>query len=244
MAQAVLSAASALQAKSDFLNGGPITVALDSPCQEGNTVTIELFSQAVAFFDFAPGYSGAVPDGFELDSCVIGSAAKFLYTFRKRNVAAGEQSWQFNSILAPLSWMWRVTEWNTDLEPISPLEGFNGEYRGFVNAPATLSSGIAPPNGNTGRDNCMALGWHMFFEGAADAGTFSWSDLTNGFVVRDSLVGVRIAAGSSRYWATWSWKFASVPSQFETTATANRTGGVSGDNYAAMMTVYAATTYA
>jgi hypothetical protein len=245
VAQATLSTASALQAKSGGVRGGPVSIGLDSPCTAGSTVTVELWAGGIAFADFAPGYAGAVPDGFQLDGCTTATTAvnRFLYTFRK-TVTAGEQSWSWNSLAAPLDWLYRVTEWNADLEPVSPLEGYAGDYYAeptTPNPPATFSTGTAPSAGNTNRASVVALACHMF---RATAGTFSFSNLTGGFDQRDALSNFTPSGSAYHYWTVWSWKFAQAVGQFECTASCARTGAASGDNYASLVTVYAATTYA
>lgn len=246
MAQATLSPASVIQAKTDVVRGGPVSLGFDGSCQAGSTVTIELSTEGVAFIDFAPGLGGNVPDGFELDSCTLSTASviKYLYCFRKSGVAAGEQTWSFNSLTAPLDWVYRATEWNAKLEPISPLEGYDSNFYAEVttpNPPATLSTGTAPTTGATNRQNVVALAWHLFF--SSNAGTFAFSNLTNGFTERAALSSVLATPpGAIKYWPTWSWLFADTAGQFECTATCARTGAASGDNYASLVTVYAATT--
>ena len=244
MAQATLTAASALQAKSGFERGGPISVTLDAACQEGSTVIIELYGGQINIMD--GGMGGQIPDGFSLDACSASSdnAVKYLYSFRKAGVAAGEQSWSFDQSAAPLDWIWHATEWNADLEPISPLEGFSGLWQtsGAGSPGATFSTGTAPPTGNTGRANVVALGYHHWHR-SSGADTFGWgTTFTGGFTERDRISWT--SPVTLRHRDVWSWAFGTAVGQYGTALDLSWNSTLNADTWASMVVIYAATTYA
>lgn len=240
MAQAVLSAASVIQAKTgSSANASTADVALDSGTTAGSTVTIELWAGNVPFTD--GGLGGTVPDGFETDAMTEAGGTKLLYVFRKRDVAAGEgvagsTPWTF-TFIANNTWAWRVTEWNSDLEPVFPLEQRVGSF--VDGAPATISTGTTP---TTSRPNVVCLAAHLWWRAPANGTRATWSGHTNGFVERDAF-SADMAGTTTAVSLSWSWLFATSTGTFECTASRS-TGNASTDDEAALLVVYAATTYA
>jgi hypothetical protein len=235
-----LSAANVIQAKTG-VNASSVApeVVLDAGTQDGSTVTIELYAGGVPFTD--SGLGGRVPDGFETDVIGVSAAgAKLAYVFRKRNVAAGEgvagsTGWIFG-YLAPNYWSWRVTEWDTSLEPVFPLEAFSfGTDQGT--SPTSLSTGTTP---TTSRSDLVCLAWHQWTRPSTTAQSMTFSGHTNGFTVRDQN---RWSGTNKEVNDCWSWLFSASAAAFETTATINLTTRDTQDLYVALLVVYAATTY-
>jgi hypothetical protein len=229
----MLTAANAVQAKTGSLvAGNPAVVALDDPTQEGNTVTIELHGGGAPITQL-----GTFPVGWELDANSRDTnTINLLHVFRKRQVTGGEQSWNFGYISAN-NWAWRVTEWDAELEPMSPLEGITA-FATSGTGPATLSTGTTQ---TASRPGLVCLAWHHWQRAAATAQAMTFSGHTNGFTIRDEL---RFTAGVGAEFAEcWSWAFSDVPDAFETTATINLTTRSAVDLYVAQMVVYAAITY-
>jgi hypothetical protein len=234
MPQGTLSAANAVQAKTGSLAGGnPASVALDNPCQQGSTVTIEIQAAGSPLTSV-----GTVPDGWELDAnSVDTNTVNLLLVFRKRQVAAGEQSWDFGYISNFIS-AWRVTEWDTTLEPMSPLEAVTA-FATSGTGPTTLSTGTTA---TTSRAGVVCLAWHHWQRALATAQSMTFSGHTNGFTIRDEL---RFTGGTDAEYADcWSWKFSEAAGSFETTATINLATRNALDLYVAQMVVYAPMTYA
>jgi hypothetical protein len=229
---AVLSAGNAIQAKTGSLAAGnPASVALDDPCREASTVTIEIHGGGAPISSV-----GTPPDGWSMDANSIDTnAINVLMVFRKPNVAAGEQSWVFGYISAN-NWAWRVTEWDAELEPVSPLDAATA-FADSGTGPATLSTGTT---GTTGRGGVVCLAWHHWQRSSNTAQTMTFSGHTNGFTIRDEL---RFTAGTAEFAECWSWAFSEPAGSFETTATINLTTRSAVDLYVAQMVVYAATTY-
>jgi hypothetical protein len=228
-----LSSANAVQAKTGSLvAGNPATVALDNPTAEDSTVTIEIHGGGAPISSV-----GTPPDGWELDAnSVDTNDINLLLAFRKRYVTGGEQSWDFGYISAN-NWAWRVTEWNADLEPVSPLEATTA-FATSGTSPTTLSTGST---WTTSRTDLVCLAWHHWQRSSNTAQSMTFSGHTNGFTIRDAL---RFTAGTAEFAECWSWAFASSAGSFETTATINLTTRDAADLYVAQMVVYAATTYA
>jgi hypothetical protein len=228
VSQAILSAANVLQAKS---GGGVIqnlTITLDNPTQAGSTIIIELW---------APGsltIVGTLPDGFQLDA----NLSSQFYTMRKARVAEGETSFAFTYSTSTF-WAWRITEWDTALEPESPFE----TWASAAQVATGLSSFSTGTTWASSRPNVVALATHCWKRGQTDTGyTFDWGSHTNGFTERDEL---RISATAVEFDACWSWKFAEATDTFETTATATCNNAFDAqDTFWAVCAVYAATTYA
>jgi hypothetical protein len=233
-----LSAANAVQAKTGSVTATTADIALDDPTQEGSTVTVEVTASSIPLM--AAGMAGSVPDGFLFDACSILTPSRPQLVFRKPGLTGGEQSWTFSTAPTTAIWMWRVTEWDTGLEPVSPLEAVSyGTASGT--GVTSLSTGTAPPGGsNTGRGGLVCLAWHHWERQSNTAQAFDWSDHTNGFTERDEQ---RWTVGAQESDDCWSWLFSDVAGQFSCTATVNLTTRSAIDNYAALLVVYAATTY-
>lgn len=234
-----LSAANVIQAKTDKLSASTAPVVLDAGTRAGSTVTVEIYADSVPIMD--GGIGGRIPDGFEFDASSVSAGSPDLHVFRKRNVAAGEgvagsTPWNFTYITA-LNWIWRVTEWDTGLEPVYPLEA-RSHNTATGTSPTTLSTGTTP---QTSRGDLVCLAWHQWVRNANTAQSMTWSGHTNGFTERDA---VRWTMGTSEYGISWSWLFAEAAGQFETTATINLATRAAADLYFALLVVYAATTYA
>jgi hypothetical protein len=202
-------------------------VYLDNPTTEGSTVTVEMHGPVV--------YPG-MPAGWEYDGNE--GAGPHLWVFRKSGVAAGEgvqgsTGWTW-SYFAPLTWMWRVTEWDSALEPVSPLEARAGGGTVTGSGVTTVSTGTTA---QTSRAEVVCLATHVWQLPAASAQSFDWSGHTNGFVERDEL---RLSETGGEFDASWSWLFADTIGSFECTATVNTTPRVAGDTFRALIVVYAA----
>jgi hypothetical protein len=227
----VLSAANAVQAKTGSTTNNAVNeVYLDAPTAEGNTVTVELFGP-----NSYPGGPGATV-GWEYDA--NDGAGGRCWVFRRSGVAAGEgvqgsTAWTWDSTPVPFNWLWRATEWDQGLEPVSPLEAWASNL--VTGVQATVSTGTTPP---TNRAEVVALAMHHWQMAAGNsAQTFDWDAHTNGFVERDEL---RFTATNTEQDICWSWLFASATGTFECTATANTTPKNVGDAYRGLIVVYAA----
>jgi hypothetical protein len=233
-----LSSANLVQTKVDSLaSGTDATIALDNPTQEGNTVIVEVSTMLIPLQD--SGMGSHVPDGFCFDGAsAMAVGTRYQQVFRKQ-VTGGEQSWQFSVTPLTTAWYWRVAEWDGTLEPVSPVEGVS-----FGTATGTgvvdLSTGTAPAGGNTGRADLVCLAWHMWIRSSNTAQAMTWSGHTNGFGERDAL---RVTLATQEIGSSWSWLFDAGPGQYETTATVNLASRNAGDQYVALLMVYAATTY-
>lgn len=232
MVQGTLTAANAIQARTGSVAANTnCEVYLPAGTTAGSTVTVEMIGPV--------GWPGQ-PDGWELDA-MLASGGR-MWDLRRRDVAAGEgvqgsTSWTWTHIVS-FDWFYRVTEWDTALEPISPLEAFaSNETSG--SAVTTLSTGTTEI---TSRENVVALAthwWQMAIGNSAQ--TFDWDGHTNGFTERDE---GRFTSPNNEAAVSWSWSFATSTGAFECTATANTTPKQAGDLYKALLVVYAATTYA
>jgi hypothetical protein len=220
----VLSAANVIQAKTDSAsNANPVDVVLDNPTTEGSTVTLEMWGPAAwPGMPSQPGWEGAQ-----------------LWAFRRSDVAAGEgvagsTPWTVTYFTAT-NWMWRVTEWDRGLEPVSPFE--RAASNGVAGATSTLSTTTTSPDTNRAETVCLAT--HLWFTTGSDPTKhFAWTGHTGGFTERDQL---RASFASSEACASWSWRFNSATGVYECTATEDTvTGG--GDSNHALLVVYAATT--
>jgi len=134
-------------------------------------------------------------------------------------------------------WAWRVTEWDTALEPVFPLEQAVTNW--VDGAPATLSTGTTP---TTNRANVVCLACHLWYRVSGNGTQATWSSHTNDFVERSQFRGDLGAVAPVGVALSWSWKFATATGTFETTA--SRDLGTASDEEVAMLAVYAATTYA
>jgi len=230
----VLSAADVVQAKTgQQLAATTAVVALDDPTQEANTVTLEIHGLGITLSD--PQLC-SVPAGWSLDANPLDpNGLHLLYMFRKQ-VTGGEQSWNFGFI-ATATWVWRVTEWDTGFEPVSPLEA--------VTAAAATGTGVTAlstgTTHTTSRAGLACLAWHHWQRPTNTAQSMTFSGHTGGFVIRDEL---RNTSGNIDYADCWSWAFSEDAGSFETTATVNLAAQAANDIYMAQMVVYAATTYA
>jgi hypothetical protein len=239
MAQGTLSAANVVQATTGTADStNTASVALDAGTQAGSTVIVELWAAGASMMD--GGMTGRVPAGFEYDACGSTSANRVLQTFRKPNVAAGEgvagsTAWDFAPGF-PTNWGWRVTEWDTGLDPVFPLETTVGNFATGT-SPTNLDSGTTTENG---RAITVCLGWHLWQRSSVTAQSMTWSNHTGGFTERASLrqTYTAVEMGSS-----WSWRFNTTVGQYATTADINLASRDGGDVYVAQVVVYAATTY-
>ena len=230
-----LSAANVIQAKTGSASAGTAPVALDAGTQAGSTVTVEISTNAVPIMD--SGLPGHVPAGFEFDAYSNASGAHYLHAFHKCAVAAGEgvagsTSWDF-SFSPTTNWSWRATEWDTALDPVSPLETATSSFDTGT-APAGLSTGTTT---QTGRADLVCLAWHEWVRSSNTAQSMTWSGHTNGFAIRDSL---RWTGGTAEFGDCWSWAFPGAAGAFETTATINLATRAVNDVYVALLVVYAA----
>lgn len=222
-----LSAANAVQAKSGTANNlQTVSVALDNPTSGSgdHTVTVEMYGPALW-----PG----MPDHWEYDGNAP-EAAPILWAFRRPQVPAGESSWDWTYIAAT-NWLWRVTEWDSVLDPVGPFEAFKAGTTQNGTGVTTVSTGTTP---STNRAEVVALATHSWHRLANSAQSFNWSDHTNGFSERDD---VRATLGNAEYDLGFSWKFAEATGTFECTATVNTSPRDAADSYNALVVVYAAT---
>lgn len=232
MAQGALTAANVVQARTGSVAANTsCEVWLPAGTQAGSTVTVELIG---------PSSWPTQPDGWEMDA--TSTTGGRTWVLRKRAVAAGEgvqgsTSWIWTYV-AGVDWFYRVTEWDTALEPVSPLEAFAfNETSG--SAVTTLSTGTSA---TTSRPNVVALAMHWWQMALGNsAQTFDWTGHTNGFTERDE---GRFTSPNNEAAVSWSWAFATTTGAFECTATANTTPKQAGDAYRALLVVYAATTFA
>lgn len=230
-----LSADDVTQAKTGSATANTTAaVVLDTGTQEGSTVIIEISAGGIPLTDPISGTT--IPAGFEYDANSFTDTVKYCFVFRKSNVAAGEgvsgsTSWDF-VYTAPINWHWRVTEWDTALDPVSPLESFVSNWD-LGTSPTSLSTGTTLTN----RAETVSLTWHMWTRPTNTAQSFDWSGHTNGFTERDEL---RITQGGNEFDSCWAWCFNSVAGAVETTATINLTTRNSSDIYTALLVVYAA----
>jgi len=222
----VLSAANAIQAKTgSSSNTTSATVALDNPTTPGGTVTVELFGP-IAW----PG----MPDGWEYDASTFSTGLAWM--FRYSGGPGGETSWTWTLGFA-VNWVWRVTEWDVGLDPISPLETWTANTASGVGV-TTVSTGTTP---TTTRAETVALAWHLWNWGGVSAQSFDWSAHTNGFVERDELRVTFPAGTGAEMDSCWSWAFSDTAGTFECTATTNTTPRHAGDTFYSLIVVYAAT---
>lgn len=207
-----------------------ISVALDAPTGDGGSVIVEMFGPIVW-----PG----MPEGFDFDFAYPASAP-VLWVFRKSPTVAGESSWSWTNTIGgtptATNWLWRVTEWDAGLDPVSGFEGSSGGNASGTGV-TTLSTGTSAPE--TRRSGSVALATHLWqLPGTNSAQTFDWSSHTNGFTERDEL---RVTLGTSELDASFSWAFGdTVALNYEVTATVNTTPRRAGDTYYAILAVYGA----
>jgi len=223
------SAANVIQAKTGSAeNIDTATVTLDNPTREGSTVTVELSAAGINLFE-----SGTVPANWEYDGA---SASFMLQAYRRPGIPAGESSWDFSYIVVT-HWLWRVTEWDVGLDPISPLSG-SGANVATGTGVTTFSSGTSTA---TDRVPNVALATHLWsYVSGPSAQSFDWSGHTNGFTERDEL-RVSYASSGRENDACWSWLFNDTGGSYETTATVNTTPRHANDTYHSLIVVYAAT---
>lgn len=231
-----LSSANALQAKTGTAGANTTAqVVLDNGTTAGSTVTIEIAAGGVPIMD--GGLNTGVPAGFEFDAVSQASGARYLHAFHKCNVAAGEgvsgsTSWDF-TFSSATNWHWRVTEWDTALDAVDPLEIWSTNFDTGT-SPTTLSTGTTT---QTGRADTVSLAWHNWHRGTNTAQSMTWTGHTNSFTVRDDL---RWTSGTTEFGVCWSWAFNSSVGQMETTATINLGTRNAADIYQALLVVYAA----
>ena len=233
-----LSAANVVQAKTGTVTADPAPVTLDAGTTVGNTVTVEISLGGLPIMD--GGMSGKIPAGFEYDACSIAGGGRYQHVFRKRDVAdgegvAGSTSWDF-SIGVSTPWLWRVTEWDTGLEPMSPMDAPPVYNSATGTSPTTLSTGTIAQGS---RNNIVALCWHL--ASVPSATSHDWTGHTGGFTERDDIF---FSSGASRLGSCWSWAFSDTPTTFECTATINADARSASDIFAGLLVVYAATIYA
>jgi hypothetical protein len=223
----VLSAANVIQAKTDWstVASTSIPVDLDAPTTGGGTVTVEMYGP--------PLWPGQ-PDGWEYDVM----AGQRIWYFRRSNVPAGESTWTWTSV-SPVTAMWRVTEWDAGLDPVSPLEAANGTSTGGAGV-TTLSTGTGVPNPNS-RAETVALAMHCWTfsqPGGDPTRVVTFTGHTNSFTVRDT---ARLSPTNQDLAACWSWVFDDTVGSFETTATVGNNAPDASDVYYAAVAAYAAT---
>jgi hypothetical protein len=218
----VLSAANAIQEVTGTQAASTTAaVTLPAATQPGGTVTVELYG---------PISWPGMPAGWEFDA-TAGSQA---WMFRYSGGPGGETSWTF-SFLAPVDWIWRVTEWDATLDPVSPLDATPGTNTDGGSGVTTLSTGTT---GTTVRAETVALGMHLWRFAPAQARTVSFGSHTGGFTERDE---TRWSTGAAEIDASWSWLFNSGTGTFECTATVSNSAPNASDTYYAMCVTYAAT---
>lgn len=229
-----LSAADAIQAKTGTAQAATAAVVLDAGTTEGSTVTVEMLAGFTPITD--GGMTGRVPDGFEVDAISTGTANKIIWVFRKSNVAAGEgvagsTSWDF-AYLAAIAWTWRVTEWDVELEPVSPVEA-TASFSQASPAPSPHTSGTTV---TSNRGDVMALAQHLWWRIPSAGEAISWGSYTNGFTLRDQ---VTWTASTTRICHAWSWAFSSSAASFETSPAISGVTPGANDTACAMVAVYA-----
>lgn len=217
-----LSSANVVQAKTgQALGQNPVSITLDNPTGAGNTVTVELFGPAV--------YPTA-PDGWDYDLSSPGFAP-VQWNFHRAGIPAGESSWDFTYIVAT-DWIWRVTEWDTALDAVDPLEQTStGSASGL--GVTSLSTGTTP---TTVRAEVVALAMLSWAWGGTSAQAFDFGAWTSSFTERDE---ARVSGTNVEYDLAWAWLFADTSGSFGTTATITTTPDRSA-TYAASLVVYAA----
>ena len=241
VSMASLGPENAIQSKTGWADANTAAaVSLDSGTRAGSTVTVEIWCGSVPITQ--GGLSGRVPAGFETDACAVDNVnTPQLYVFRKRNVAAGEgvsgsTSWDFGYVAAN-NWYWRATEWDTNLEPVGPLEARSGNF-GTGTWITSLSTGSTP---TTSRAPTVCLAFFHWHRAGGGAPTVSWTSYDNGFTERDQ---IRRASGTTEYCAAWAWAFQAATGAFSCTGSNSISARAAGDIFYAMLVVYAATTYA
>jgi hypothetical protein len=222
-----LSAANAVQAKTGTADSQQtISVTLDNPTSGSgdHTVIVEMFGPTVW-----PG----MPAGWESD-CFAIADAPILWAFRRPQVPAGLSSWDWTWI-SQTSWLWRVTEWDSVLDPVGPFE-VSAENSATGASVSTLSTGTTP---TTNRAEVVALATHVAVHPASNTGmTLNFSGHASSFTERAEQ---RLSLLNAEWDASWSWLFAQAAGTFECTATVNNSAPAAGDSYYALMAVYAAT---
>jgi hypothetical protein len=217
----VLSAANAIQAKTGTQAASTTAaVTLDNPTTPGGTVTVELYG---------PISWPGMPAGWEFDA----TAGFQVWMFRYSGGPGGETSWTF-SFTFPIDWIWRVTEWDATLDPVSPLDAQPGTNTAGGSGVATMSTGTTSTNV---RAETVALAMHMWRFAPAQARTVSFGGHTNGFVERDEN---RWSTGAAEIDACWSWLFNDTAGTFECTATVSNSAPNASDTYYGLVVVYAA----
>lgn len=221
-----LTSANVVQARTgSALDQQTISVTLDNPTRGGGTVIVEMFGPTAW-----PG----MPDGWEFD-CFAHGAAPIIWSFRRSPMPAGESSWDW-TYLAPTGWLWRVTEWDTVLDPVGPYECFSSNVATGASV-SSLSTGTTP---TTNRAEVVCLATHLIaYNASGPSVTLGWSGHTNSFTERDE---ARLSGLNSEWVTCWSWTFAQATGTFETTATVTNSAPLAGDSYYALLGVYAAPT--
>jgi hypothetical protein len=220
----VLSEANIVQAKTGSAEGQTtVSVTLDNPTQPGGTVIVEMYGPAVW-----PG----MPAGWEFDMATVPAQ---LWAFRLSGGPGGETSWSWTTV-GPVNWLWRATEWDTTLDPVSPLDAQPAANNVGGSGVTTLSTGTS---GTSVRDETVALATHHWtYPLSAPSRVVSFGGHTNGFVERAEQ---RQVFSNYEMNASWSALFVSAPQTFECTATVSNSAPNAGDTYYAMVVVYAAT---
>jgi hypothetical protein len=223
----VLTQANVIQAKTGAVGGSglqDIDVVLDNPTTPGGTVTVQMYGPILW-----PG----MPDGWEYDcACIVGSP--LLWMFRYPDGPGGETSWPWHDPIGARAWMWRVTEWDTVLDPVGPFECYSQNSASGASV-ATLSTGTTP---TTNRGEVVALATHVATHQAGAPGmTLNFSDHTNGFVEQDE---VRLSMTNQELAASFSLVFDDTVGTYECTATVNTSAPAAADSYYSLLAVYAA----
>jgi hypothetical protein len=218
----VLSAANVVQAKvGSQSNSATAAVTLDNPTQPGGTVRVEMFGP-VAW----PG----MPDGWEFDVY-----EDVFWVFRYCGGPGGETSWTWDFGI-PNDWHWRVTEWDTVLDPVSPFEAA-ATNTASGSGITSVSSGTSAPNPNS-RPETVALVTHLWIFSTSPTRVVTWSGWTNGFTERGNS---RVSLTGTDISASWSWLFNSATGGFGCVASVSNSAPNASDVYYGVVVVYAAT---
>lgn len=222
-----LSAANVIQAKTDFADATTTpTITLDAATSPGGTLTVEVFG---------PSTWADMPDGWVND--FAGGSSRG-WVFRYPTGAGGETSFSGWVYIAAVDWLWRITEWDVGLDPVSALEGgaVGSSTSGVI---STFSTGTTPA---VVRDDVVAL-CAMYWSKApgASAQSFDFGSWTNSFTERDDFRH-SVAASTSEYDAGFAWKFESpaAGATYSTTATITTTPQNVNDTYRSTLVPYAA----
>lgn len=221
-----LSEANVIQVKMGSAEAiDPATVTLDTPTTGGGTLILEIWGLS--------SWAG-MPDGWEYDGSTFG----IIYQFRYPRVPAGESSWDFHNISnLATNWAWRITEWDTALDPVSPLDALPGTNSVVAAAvQPTFSTGTS---GTNARDESVALATLMWYRPVSSpTRTVTWDNYTGGFTERGEQ---RVSFSITEISVAYAWKFNTSVGTYETTADITDSASTTNNNYYGIVSVYAAT---